>query len=337
MKQPLVSVLMSVHNGAAYLKEAIDSILIQSLHDYEFIIIEDGSSDDSLAIIKSYSDERIRLIVHPVQIGLAASLNEGMVMCNAPFIARMDADDISLPDRLEKQLKYMQSHHETGILGTAHRIIGSDEVYYTPMDSQRIRIKLLQGPALSHPTVMLNKALMQAHSLAYNTALPYAQDYELWIRASKCLTIENLAEPLLLYRRHDAQASSAKLAEQDAIADRLRLQQIHDLGIPISQHQAALHIALMKGYLPVGLDKALFLAAKDWMALLMMHNDKKGIYDPELLFDFVQNIMRLNIINSIRGQSFKTILKIIASRGYAPFFPTPSRVRILYHWWKGRD
>jgi glycosyltransferase involved in cell wall biosynthesis len=120
---PRISVVMSVYNGEKYLRQAIESILQQTYTDFEFIIIDDGSTDSSREIIQSYDDKRIRLVINEQNIGLTKSLNKGIRLAKGEFIARMDADDISLPQRFEKQVAYLDSHPEVGVLGTYANII----------------------------------------------------------------------------------------------------------------------------------------------------------------------------------------------------------------------
>jgi glycosyltransferase involved in cell wall biosynthesis len=125
-KNPKLSVIMSVHNGEKYLREAIESILNQTFTDFKFIIINDGSTDNSLAIIRSYDDKRIRILNNGTNIGLTKSLNKALKQAKGKYIARQDADDVSLPDRFEAQLKYFVQYPEVALLGTSTYIINQE-------------------------------------------------------------------------------------------------------------------------------------------------------------------------------------------------------------------
>lgn len=201
---PEVSVLMSVYNGERYLSAAIESILEQSFSDFEFIIVDDGSNDSTWAILKKYAaqDQRIVLLQNKKNIGLTKSLNEGLKLARGEFIARQDADDTSLTERLELQLNYLRNHDEIGVLGTwvlyvdeKGRKIGE---WRTPCPPVLVQWLLLFGSSLAHPSVMLRRSLMKDNS-GYDPTIEYAQDQELWVRLSSKTKLANL--PIMLYQR----------------------------------------------------------------------------------------------------------------------------------------
>ncbi|MBN2503049.1 MAG: glycosyltransferase [Anaerolineales bacterium] len=201
---PLVSVLMSVYDNASTLHAALDSILAQTLTDFEFIVIDDASPDNSKIIIHEYTDSRFVLIENEGNLGLTAALNVGLRSAKGKYVARMDADDIALPTRLEKQITYLEQHPEVGILGTAAEVIGaegeSQGIARRPQADLAIRwMSLLANPFL-HPTVMFRWELLVEHSLSYDERFSTAQDYDLWCRLLEHTQGANLAEPLLQYR-----------------------------------------------------------------------------------------------------------------------------------------
>ncbi len=201
---PLVSVLMSVYENASTLRAALDSILAQSLADFEFIVIDDASTDNSKSIIQKYRDSRIILIENERNLGLTAALNVGLQSAKGKYLARMDADDIALPTRLEKQVAYLERHPEVGILGTAAEVIDAagepQGISNRPQTGLAIRwMSLLANPFL-HPTVMFRRELLVEHSLTYDERFSTAQDYDLWGRLLQHTQGANLAEPLLQYR-----------------------------------------------------------------------------------------------------------------------------------------
>ena len=141
---PKVTVLMPVYNCEAYVGEAIDSILGQSFTDFEFLIIDDASNDNTVSVIQSFTDSRIRLIEKPRNTGYTNSLNYGLTIAKGEYIARMDGDDISLPERFAKQVTFMDAYPEVVACGTTYSIIGSSEIKNVPLNHDDIKVQLLQ-------------------------------------------------------------------------------------------------------------------------------------------------------------------------------------------------
>ena len=221
-KTPEITVLMSVYNGAKFLAEAIDSILAQTFTDFEFIIIDDASSDDSLHIINSYKDARIVLIQNNKNIGLTKSLNIGIAKAKGKYIARMDADDISMPKRLEKQFDFMEEHLEFAFCGTRAKTIndvGKEISFFKPpTDSSKILALLLFKNCFFHSSLIIRtKKLLQV--LGYNETYKYAQDYKLYLELfkNKCYGT-NLKEQLLVYRVLNSNISHNNRDKQDDLA-----------------------------------------------------------------------------------------------------------------------
>jgi glycosyltransferase involved in cell wall biosynthesis len=203
---PKVSVLMSVYNGASYLRESVDSILKQIFTDFEFIIIDDGSTDQTAKILDGYTDSRIVRIKNEKKIGLAASLNKGIALACGEYIARMDADDISLPERLEKQIHFMQNHPEVDICGSWVQLIGKQTgiIWEYPCTYDEIYATMLFSCAIAHPSVIIRACTIRQHELLYDTHADYTEDYDLWSRALPLVRFANLPEALLQYRLHGA-------------------------------------------------------------------------------------------------------------------------------------
>jgi glycosyltransferase involved in cell wall biosynthesis len=201
---PKVSVVMAVYNGEKYLREAVESILGQTLADLEFIIVDDGSTDRSAEIVNSYGDPRIHFLVNGTNLGLMLSLNRGIDAARGEYIARMDCDDVSLPERLARQVAFMESRPEVVASGTwardmdeEGRIIGPRQV---PVGA-RMDYDFWRPSPLIHPTAMIRAS--QLGGTRYDPEAPHAEDYDLWLRLKKRHRIDNLPEYLLLYRVHD--------------------------------------------------------------------------------------------------------------------------------------
>ena len=213
MTIPRISVAMSVYNNAPYLAHAIESIVAQSFGDFEFLIVDDGSTDGSGTIIDRFaeSDSRIRPI-HQANAGLIASLNRMIDEARAPLIARMDGDDIALPERFARQLVFLDRHPEIGVVGTGCTCIdeaGRPTSYKfdnvtTPAE---VVDDLKNGPPLCHPSVVMRTDAVRAVG-GYHRAYQHCEDYDLWLRLSEHVQMANLPDRLLLYRQSESQVSN---------------------------------------------------------------------------------------------------------------------------------
>ena len=234
MQTPLISVIMPVYNTAKYLNEAIDSILEQTFKDFEFIIIDDCSTDGSKDIIKSYNDERIILLENETNLGIVYSLNYAISLANGKYIARMDSDDISEINRLEKQVSFMENNEDIILCGTWFKGIGNDKLYVYPESHDEIIVKMLSYCAIGHPTVFIRNSILKHYNLKYDILMEYAEDYDLWSRLSTIGKLANLPEVLLQYRIHDNQVSKQKKIKQKILSDNIRLNILRKLDQSLS-------------------------------------------------------------------------------------------------------
>ena len=208
---------MPVYNGSKFLVEAIDSILNQTFNDFEFLIIDDGSTDQSIDQIKSYDDPRIQLNVNRKNIGLSATLNKGLDLARGKYVARMDQDDISMPERIKKQFEFMEYNSDVDVFGSWLRLMGKyDGILELETDSEKIKMNLLTNVNLAHSSVMIRKSTLVKCNLNYNPTFSVAQDYDLWVRMFEYCSFATLPEPLLRYRMHDDQ-SSINLEQQNHV------------------------------------------------------------------------------------------------------------------------
>lgn len=248
MTSPRVTVLMPVYNGEAFLHEAIDSILNQTFQDFEFLIINDGSTDSTEAIIQSYTDPRIRYEKNPQNLRLIATLNKGIDLARGEYIARMDADDISMPNRLEKQVIFMDSHPEVGLLGAAFDTFNENghlaSVCYAATH-EAIQLRHLYQIHLSHGTGLFRVAVLKKHQLYFNPEFSHAEDYELWSRLSKVTRFANLPDMLYRVRHHAGEVSNKYADVQLANSQRVRRLFFTQLGLSeLSDEQLQLYIDL---------------------------------------------------------------------------------------------
>jgi glycosyltransferase involved in cell wall biosynthesis len=202
-----VSVLLAVYNGEKYLKAAIDSILDQTFVDFEFVIVDDGSTDSSGGIIISYNDPRIVFLVNKTNEGLISSLNSGLSICRGKYVARMDCDDIALPERLQAQFDYMESHPDVGICGSNVEAFFNTKqksvIIRFPETDELIKASALFHSPFSHPSVMMRKSVLSEHKLRYSDEFLHAEDYALWVELLKYTKAYNFPKVLLRYRIHE--------------------------------------------------------------------------------------------------------------------------------------
>lgn len=217
-----ISVLMPVYNCKEYLEEAIDSVLLQTFEDFEFLIIDDGSTNDTVERILRYNDPRIRLIRN--KHNFIDSLNRGLDEARGKYIARMDSDDRMIPERLALQYQTMETHPDISVCASWMRLFGNrDDVIYSYIGYiSHPLIDLLNGNIIPHPTVMLRKSFLQIHQLRYES-YPYAEDYKLWTRIAE-YGGRFWVEPafLLHYRISENQINHQKCREQQDTTFRIR-------------------------------------------------------------------------------------------------------------------
>jgi glycosyltransferase involved in cell wall biosynthesis len=219
---PKVSVLMSVQDGERYLRAAIESILDQGFADFEFLILDDASSDASRAMIASYDDPRIRLIENERNLGLTRSLNRGIRLSQGAYIARMDADDLSLPDRLQKQVDFLDADPRCAVVASFSKRIDRSAaevgVLKSPIEEEEIRRSLRRGNCLTHGSVMMRRQSLESVGL-YDETMTHSQDYDLWLRLSEEHRICCIPEFLYAWRDHGDSITSTRLEEQNRFAE----------------------------------------------------------------------------------------------------------------------
>ena len=239
MKAPKVSVLMPVYNTQEeYLRQAIESILSQTFTDFEFVIIDDGSTNNAADVIKSYQDKRIKY-VYKENSGIMDTLNKGIEICSAEYIARMDGDDIALPQRFEKQVAYLDSHPDVSLVSAIYERFPD---YFIPNFPEKVGLlDMLHQCAIAHPLVMLRKKDFVSKGLLY--ASRYSEDYDLWVRALMAgLKLANVQEILLKYRWHPANLSHTKIKEYTASTNDIKKKLVAFMTGDVELQKKLLHL-----------------------------------------------------------------------------------------------
>ncbi|MFP3888305.1 glycosyltransferase [Priestia filamentosa] len=261
---PEISVIMGVYNGAKKLKYAIESIQNQTFKDFEFIICDDGSSDESVNIVKKYAyeDERIVLLENPRNMGLAMTLNNCLEVAKGKYIARMDDDDKAHPTRFEKQFNFLESHKEYAILGTGRNMYDDDGVWGQSIrEGERSKLDIYLGRTFAHPSVMMHKdAVQQVNGYSTSPDIGRTEDFDLWCKLYfKGYKGFNLGEALIDY--YEARDSYSKRKYKYRVCEyKLKKRWRKQLGIPWKYDLYA-YRPLLVGMLPT--------------SILMNHHEKR--------------------------------------------------------------
>ena len=274
-----ISVLMAVYNGEAFLREAIDSILQQSFTDFEFIIINDGSTDSTEDIIQSYKDPRIVRVDIGFNVGLIESLNRGLEHVQGKYIARMDADDIALKDRFAYQIEAFRKNPNAVVVGSDYYSFtdGSKKRNSTKNDSDYLKSLLLFAPGFCHPSTMI-KNVFKEKNLEYDRHYLHVEDFKLWTDLAPLGDFININRPLLMYRYHVNQISNLKRMDQLGKCAEIRAAYIHSLGFTANEEQLKVHNFIGDNYFIN--HKSELQEIEEWLADLITQNDTLKRFNP---------------------------------------------------------
>ena len=293
---PLVSVIMPVYNAEKYVGLAIDSILKQTFTDFEFLIFNDGSSDNSKQIIESFKDPRIKFYDSVSNSGYVAHLNRGIELATGKYIARMDADDISLPERFELQVNFLESHPDIGLCGAwILQFEGNDEpdkrvLYKYPADHDEICVTLLRHNSFAHPVVMMRRKILIEYGLRYDPEYMPSEDARLWVSIKKYTRLHNIQKVLLQYRKHNNQISTEKRVLRHRNTTRIKIELIERITGPLSEKEKAIYSDIIhKTYSNNSEYVSSFYALVN---KIIAENNIKKIYPPKELNRQLQNILR---------------------------------------------
>lgn len=286
---PALSVIMPIYNVELYIGKAIESVLYQTFEDFEFIIIDDGSTDKTYDIISAYHDKRIIIIRNQINKGLAKCLNQGFLIAKAEYIIRMDGDDICKPERFSKQIQFMLEHPNLGISGTYMDLIDEQGKLLGKQQKtvgfKNIMVKLFFGnTSLAHPSIIVRKKLLDINYLRYDCAFRYAEDFDLYCRSSLYVVLDNYPEYLIQYRIHP-----------NSVSQKFHQQQLIDA-------QTALYLHLRRLKLPFSLDDfkihmsfSLKLSNSEepsqdvidsWINYLLEWNKNNNVFDKEIFHQY---------------------------------------------------
>lgn len=231
MSAPLVSVILPVYNCELYIKECVDSILQQTYQNFEVLIFNDGSTDNSLDEILKFNDSRIKVFNSAINYGYVKHLNDGINLAKGDFIIRMDGDDICCKNRFSKLLEFMIKNPSIGVCGSYVKVFGDSKEYIWKLPLQNNAIKALLPFRIPfvHPSVIIKKSILIANQINYQNDYLPAEDYEIWCKLSKVTNFANLPIALLKYRQHKSQISKEKKTVQQNNSDRVRRKYFREL------------------------------------------------------------------------------------------------------------
>ncbi len=327
----LISVLMANYNTRdRYLRSAIESVLRQSYTNFEFIIVDDGSSDDSVAIIKSYQDERIVFIRNKTNIGLIASLNKGLDYCHGEFIARVDADDICLRDRFKTQIEFMQAHPEVIVSGTWIMNIGdwrereksrvvNEQI--TSREDYRICLLFANKPMIYHPSAMLNHRLMKQYGLRYEDDKLYAEDYKLWVSCAEVADCVIIPQVLVKYRLHEKAITAVHKQRTRRTYHLIVQNQLDKLHLTLSWEELPAYRKLQYNKQPYD------LKSREWVTKLIKANRLYHVYDQRLLKKSLwERWTRITYFGLLNNRSFWERLRMLAM---LPLYKYPRLIHFI--------
>lgn len=270
-----VSVVVPVYNKAPYLREAFASIFAQTFTDFELIAVDDRSTDDSLVMLRSFTDPRLRIIALEHNLGPAGAVQRAMDAATGTYIARMDADDLMHPQRLERQVAYMEAHPEVGASSGEVVLFGNDTNRWTfPLTDAACKAQLLFGVPIAQGASILRSAVLRQHGIRYRDEWPrIGEDWLFWVALAPYTRFGNLPVELIRYRRGEQNISHG----QDLVAARrIRVPLVMQaLGIPITADQVEHHLAASL-LLPAPPDAALVGAVHGWLQHLQAWNRRSG-------------------------------------------------------------
>lgn len=325
MSEPKISVVMPAYNAEKYVSEAITSIISQTFTDFEFIIINDSSADSTKQIIESFSDPRIKLINNERNQGVAQSLNIGISAAKGKYIARMDADDISLPERLQTQFNFMERNPDIDICGSWIETFGDrNEIVKKPLVHSDIRDTTFFSCSMTHPTVIFKRDL----NIQYSSDFPRAEDYDLWCRKINELKFANIPEVLIRYRLHEYQVSSANKSNQDRDADAIRIRNLYSIGVNLSEKEKQIYLDIISGNFTAQ-NKSLLITSVTMLEKILIAGTEHnyGQYFQERIRNSIKDIVTSGIPKKITSLK----LYLTTFRKWEIFETPRANLRYIYH------
>lgn len=290
MINPKVTVFIPVYNKSEYVKEAVESILNQTYKEFELLIIDDCSTDDTLDKIRSFTDDRIRIYVNQKNLGPGGSSNLAFELARGEYILRLDADDIAPPDRIESQVQYMDSNPHVGVSSGYIKCFGTDENLWTlPLDDKYIKSSFLFTVPICQGASIIRKSVLTESGIKYGDVSNYiGEDRVLWFRLRKVTTFGNINKIVLFYRRGEQNITHDSRFNRIEIRKRIYRFFFNELGIDASDEELDIHTFCEKIY-EEGLTKENVLRFRNWIVKLHQINTKRNLFSSDIFDSHLEN------------------------------------------------
>lgn len=302
-KKPRVTILMPVYNGETYLSETIDSVLKQTFVDFYFLIINDGSTDNTEKIIKSYDDKRIIYHKNEQNLGLVATLNKGLAMIETEFTARVDADDLWESTKLTKQISLLDARPDVGICGTSIVKFGTREsTMIFPIESEYLKVGFLFYCMMSHPSVVFRMSFLNEAGLRYKSDFYPAEDYKMWVDALDLTHIYNIPEPLVRYRQHEEQITQVGNTKQQLKTAEVRLEVLRKIYPNVLSKELKFHELFISLHFKNLVE---YNQSKRWIEKLCAENEKSRYVNSVVLKKELYRYLRAGYKSYVLSQYFQ--------------------------------
>lgn len=303
MESPLVTVFIPVFNCEMYIKESLESILNQTYKNLEILIVDDGSTDNTINIINQYKDDRIKIIKNKKNMGIPYTRNVGLKSAKGKYLAIMDADDISLDSRIMKQVQFLEEHEDIDVVGSNYEIFGCGikRVQKHLINPEEIKAGLIFFNQIGNPTTMIRMKTLKDNNINYDLECFVAQDYNMWIQISKVGNISIIPEVLLKYRHGHANITK-KSNEEKAYKRKLVLSKIHNdildfYDFTLTEHDKEIFNLFFDDNPNQKSDKYKLYQIKDVLNKIIIHNNKNLVFKREILDKIIEISIYKNISN----------------------------------------
>ncbi len=323
MDKPVISVVIPTFNSEKYLYEAIESVVNQSHNNLEILILDDGSSDNTIEIIKSFADVRIKLFESKVNQGQSHQLNKGIIKATGEYVCIMHSDDVMHVNKLERQLIFLKNNPLIGVCGCNVQLIGEkNDIWIYPEKNQACKDLLLSSVPFAHPAVVFRKSVLSEMGFIYDQKMVPTEDYDLWVRLANKTLFGNVQEVLLRYRIHPNQIGNTEKKKQEKLLDEIRQKMIVQLfNIDEKDSNLCFNSLYYTGQIKAA-------DAAKGVKVLWVSNKKKGMFSNQVLKGRLKHI----IFKLLSGLNFKQRIQYIAKNSAIfeiIFFKTMLRILLL--------
>ncbi|SMO35323.1 Glycosyl transferase family 2 [Saccharicrinis carchari] len=307
---PKVSVYIPLYNREQSIGKAIEGLLQQSYKDFELIIIDDGSTDNSIEVVNKYNDKRIKVYQNSENKGVVYTRNRAFELASGEYLAINDSDDYSLPERLEKQVKFLDSNAQIGILGgKALRIdhLGEKRIWEYPNEPKNIKCRLFWGSSMINSTLMMRLKMMIENNLRYDENFPVAEDYDIFERAQNCFELRNLDEVLVKYYSHPANLTYTQNELMVNKAFEINMRQLTKLGVILNQIESEIWFKLFS--YDFNFNKASLVILSSLGEKLIRANNQLMIYDENIFANQLSQRIYECLYHTKKYGSYKSFTK----------------------------